>query len=173
MHTVNIRCSSCKCVYFCEEICQKRAWSHHKLLCQSGAKLQQERTMKVFATGMYPTNLTLKEETTVATLVGEKCNISCFLDDSPSVVLLHTGAQVSMLSTAQLHRQFPKTKLRDIREILDKPDALSMQWESNTDISFAVWVNMRVKIGDGQDKMEVRLREHGLVVKSPDLKTLG
>ena len=147
VHTVNIQCKNCKSVYYCDKTCQKNGWPHHETLCKTIHTLHENKIRKVYNTGSYNTNLSVKRSTEIAKLVGEKCIATCKLNQQPADVLLDTGAQVSIINKAYLQNKFPNLLIQHMKEIIDEPDSLRVQWGSSHDIPFDGWVNLTVTCG--------------------------
>ena len=58
----------------------------------------------------YSTTLTVNENRAVASLVGERCFLNCYLNDHPSILLLDSGAQVSIINIEEFAKNFPNVK---------------------------------------------------------------
>ena len=66
------------------------------------------KTERTKNTGRY-SNMTVKEENTRASIVGDKYEINCTLDTITTKALLDTGAQVSIVSERQMKNIFTKS----------------------------------------------------------------
>ena len=130
-----ICCRKCESVYFCNNKCEQGSKQHQKI-CQSISDLQQQYRDKILRTGTYSTTLTVNENRAVASLVGERCLLNCYLNDHPSTLLLDSEAQVSIINIEKLAKKFPNVKIQHINSILDDCDTIRVQWGDNQDIPF-------------------------------------
>ena len=60
-------------------------------------------------------------------LVGEKCLIKCIANKNPTVMLLDTRAQFSVVSKSYLTKNYPEL-------IFENGDSLRVQWDYSTQI---------------------------------------
>ena len=80
------QCSSCKCVRYCSQKCQKEQWKDHKLLCQSICELSGAGNQSALGLGdasdpaFFNSHITAKQREKIARLVGNKCIVKCSLD---------------------------------------------------------------------------------------------
>ena len=118
--------------------------------------LQKRRNSNIQA-GTFSNNVSDQKGARIAELVGDKCVISCRLNESPMEVLLDTGAQVSILSNRDLRKEIRSAKLQPMSSILDSDDSLRVQWGNHVDIPFSGWVNLNVTIGEGETKSSVEV----------------
>ena len=72
----------------------------------------------------------------VVGLVGEKCLVKCIASKNPTVMLLDTRAQVSIISKSYLMKNYP--------ELTVKP----LQRGNSTQIPFLGWTSLNTHIGD-------------------------
>lgn len=147
VHNVNIRCVSCKSVYFCNKTCQQKGWSEHRKLCKAINQLQGIKQKNFLNSGVYPTNLSPKENAKTVDLVGEKCIVTCKLNGKSSKILFDTGAQVSIMSDQYRKIHLPYVQIQQLNTILDENDALRVQWGNNSEIPFVGWCDVEVLIG--------------------------
>ena len=143
-------------VYFCNNKCEQGSKQHQKI-CQSISDLQQQYRDKILREGTYSTTLTVNENRAVASLVGERCFLNCYLNDHPSTLLLDSGAHVSINNIEELAKNFPNVKIQHISSIVDNCDTIRVQWGDDQDISFEGWVGMKVKIGQNDRSTEINV----------------
>ena len=101
--------------------------------------------------------MTVNENRAVASLVGERCLLNCYLNDHPSTLLLDSGAQVSIINIDELAKNFPDVKIQHISSILDDCDTIRVQWGDDQDIPFEGWVDIKVKIGQNGRSTEINV----------------
>ena len=133
---------------FLYEICQLRSWTYHKTICTSIATLHGQHKEKTCKSGSYSTNLTSKEKKKVAEVPSDKCVIQCRLNQREALVLLDTGAQVSIISEDYVQQNHSDSEIKHISHILDEPDSMSVQWGNNADIPLNSFTVMQLNIGD-------------------------
>ena len=118
-----LHCGSCRAVSYCSKSCQMRDWGEHKTICHAIQELSEryDRNDNIDSedSDFYTTNLTPKEKTKIAKLIGRKCTMFCKLNGVERQVLLDTGAQVSIMSEKDLKSRFGGTEVHRIEELLD------------------------------------------------------
>lgn len=153
----NICCSSCKSVYYCNKSCQKLDWKAHKVICKSISTLLEDQKRKIYDRGSYANHLTPKQKAETAGLVGERCIISCSLNNIKSKVLLDTGAQVSIIGKDYLRIHMENQQPQNISDLLDNADSLRVQWGDSSDIPFEGWIPLKVALGEGSCSREIEV----------------
>ena len=138
-------CSNCKVVFSCSKKCQVNSWNHHKNLCQTINYLEQQHLAHISKQTTFNTQLP-KEKAKLANVIGHECNLHCKLNDYYCKLFLDTGPQVSLLSKDWLQKNISKFEILDLRELLDGSDKIRVQWENNTNIPFAGWVNLEIQL---------------------------
>ena len=126
------------------------SWHKHKILCTSIATLEKKHNRNILQDKSFPTHLSPKEKAKMAKIVGEKCLMQHKLSGAPASVFLDAGAQVSIVSEKYLRENFINAEIRAISEILDGHDSLRVQWGNNSEIPFAGFTILQLKIGDGK-----------------------
>ena len=86
---------------------------------------------------------------------GEECLMQCELKGVPTSVLLGFGTRVSIVSEKPVLVNLIDAEIRAISEILDGYDSLRVQWESNSEISFASFTILQLQIGDCEVRTKV------------------
>ena len=81
-------------------------------------------------------------------LVGEKCLVKCIASKNPTVMLLNTGAQVSIVSKSYLTKNYPDLTVKPLKEILEDGDNCRVQWGNSTQIPFLGGTSLNVQVGD-------------------------
>ena len=74
--------------------------------------------------------------------------IQCRLNQREALVLLDTGAQVSIISEDYVQQNHSDSEIKHISHILDEPDSMSVQWGNNADIPLNSFTVMQLNIGD-------------------------
>ena len=128
----------------------------HRQICDSIVMLTKTEQERKRTAGMYGANLSMKEQTQMARLIGSKCNINCNLESVPTVALLDTGAQVCMINVNQLKKEY-KAEIQSLSTILDEPDHLEVQWGSRQSIPFVGWANMTFTVREEEDCAEIQV----------------
>ena len=70
----------------------------------------------------------MKDKPKVAKLVGRKCMLQCRLNNIVMLVLLDTGAQVSIFQKRVLEERFRDNKIKPVEDLLDDGGNLRVQW---------------------------------------------
>ncbi len=70
-------------------------------------------------------------------LVGRKCTVKCFLNDTEVSALWDTTAQVSIMTQATLEEKLPGTALKDISELINV--GLDLKAANGTTVPFIGW----------------------------------
>ena len=143
-------CGLCRSVYYCSKDCQIVSWKYHKVVCQSIAQLATQQRENNNKRGSYVNNFTIKEQSEIADIVGEKCLIECELNGVSSTLLLDSGAQVSILSYDFLLSNLTDVQPNPLSDILDQHDSLRVQWGNNADIPFTGFVTLNVCFKSGE-----------------------
>ena len=81
-------------------------------------------------------------------LVGENCLVKCIANKNPTVMLLDTGAQVSIVSKSYLTRNYPELTVKPLKEILKNGDSFRIKLGNRTQIPFLGWVSLNIQVGD-------------------------
>ena len=127
-------CGLCKTVNYCSKECQKKYWPNHKNLCQSIEALEEQRQERIDQSCLFNSNLSQhgrEKEVGFVGFVGEKCLVKCtskcIADKNPTVMLLDTGAQVSVVSKSYLTNDYPELIMKPLKEILENGDGFRVQ----------------------------------------------
>ena len=67
---------------------------------------------------------------------------------NPTVMLLDTGARVSIVRKSYLMKNYPELTVKQLKEILESGDSFRVQWGNNTQIPFLGWTSLNVQVGD-------------------------
>ena len=121
-----ICCHKCESVYFCNNECEQDSKQHQKL-CQPISDLQQQHRDKILKAGTYSTTLTVNEKRAVASLVGKRCLLNCYLNDQPPTLLLDSGTQVFIINIEEFTKNFPDVKIQHVSSSLDDCDTIRVQ----------------------------------------------
>ena len=90
----------------------EKAPSHDQLVSTS-IQTHDENIMKA---GVYDTSLSVKEQVLVTSLLGKTCVVSSKVNDTPSTVVLDTGACTSLF----VRFQFPPYKLSSCTSLINR-----------------------------------------------------
>ena len=71
-------------------------------------------------------HLTPQQKAQTANLIGEKCLINCYLDDTKTKLLLETDAQVSIISKDFINKNLKTHQILNVTDILDNADSLKV-----------------------------------------------
>ena len=125
--------------------CQKKHWPNRRNLCQSIAALEEQRQERIDQSCLFNSSLSQHGREKVVGLVGEKCLVKCIANKNATVMLLDTGAQVSIVSKSYLTKNSPELT---VKGILENGDSFRVQWGNSTPIPFLGWTSLNVQVGD-------------------------
>ncbi|KAI8503655.1 retrotransposon-like protein 1 [Branchiostoma belcheri] len=97
---------------------------------------------------MTASHLTPKQRTKITKLVGNRCLVSCKMDDQPVLALWDTGAQVSIMTDTWREKNLPEIKVRPVIEILEDTASLNLQAANGTEIPYSGWVEVSFKLSE-------------------------
>ena len=118
----------------------KKHWPKHKNLCQSLAALEEQRQERIGQSCLFNSILSQHEREKVVGLVREKC----IANKNPTVMLLDTEAQVSIVSKSYLTKNYPELTVKPLKEILENGDSFRLQWGNST-LPFLGWTSLMFK----------------------------
>ena len=145
-----MRCTQCRSSYYCSRKCQQKDWTQHKVLCASIKELELQRNRNVDNSGFYDSNLSPKQKTSIAKLVGTKCSVNCTLNGIREDCLYDSGAQVCALPEDWVVDNGLLDKVKDIKELLDK-DELKLTTVTDADIPFTGYIDLNMTIDGWKD----------------------
>ena len=93
----------------------------------------------------------------VSKLIGEKCTIKCTVNEKNMVMLLDTGAQVSLLSYTHMKSNFPNLQIQKLTDLLSEGNYLQVQWGNSIEIPFQGWVNLHLQLGSQADICQIEV----------------
>ena len=111
----------------------KKHWPNHKNLCQSIAALEEQRQERIDQSYLFNSSLSQHGREKVVGLVGENCLVKCIANKNPTVMLLDTGAQVSIVSKSYLTNNYSELTVKQLKEILENVDSFRVQWGNSTE----------------------------------------
>ena len=96
---------------------------------------------------MYRSHLLPSEHRKLIRLVGEKCEVNCILNGLVTKGLWDTGAMVSVVSKKWLKKNFPKLKLRDVSELVER--SIDVQTANRKNMPCEGWVELSFRLSSG------------------------
>lgn len=126
------QCSSCKETLYCSRACQKQHWTEHKGKCTHLTRDSGKSPRKDKSAHYLPPLAPVGHPHKVTSLVGRQCLAECYLNGHQLQALWDTGSQVSIIDERWKRDYLPNTRLRDISEILDSPDDLTLTAANGT-----------------------------------------
>ena len=151
------RCSKCKAVHYCSQICQHKSWKDHKPLCEAIHKLERDRRSAVETAGQYQSRYTPVEYRKLVKLVGKKSLVDCCLNGKSYQVLWDTGANISIISQKIVQSQFPFASIHKLDELLEDADSFRVQWGNQSDVPYMGWVELSFKLENTPHKQEIQV----------------
>ena len=112
-------------------------------------------------TGHFQTRLTPTQWAKVASLVGKKCVVKCFLDENEVQALWNTGSQVLIVSESLLREKFPDKCVKHISELIDAE--LNLTAGNGGEIPYSGWLELDFKLSSNKESLTVPF----LVTKHP------
>ena len=94
----------------------------------------------------FVTHLSAKQQIKISSLVGKKCEVSCRLGKTESIVLWDTGSQVSILSDKVLRENFQNLEPHELSEILDEDCDLKLMAANNTPVRYTGYVEIEFEL---------------------------
>ena len=163
-------CGGCQSVCYCSRNLQFKGWNQHQVLCKAISRLFTKSKENIHKAGVYNTTLVPSERDRVVQLIGEKCLFNCKINGIKTMVLLDTGAQVSLIiflltSNAWLNTCLHEHKVSKIDENLDPCDKLKVQWGNQADILFGGWVDIIPEFTGHGNESSQRLQILFLVIQ--------
>ena len=113
------RILQCKTVKYCDSKCQKEHWQEHRILCNATHKLSKTSLNNRNLpddTSRFQMHLIPKQWSKVASLIGKKFMVKCFLNENEVQALWDTGSQVSIVSESLLREKFKDKCIKHISE---------------------------------------------------------
>ena len=151
-----LRCDTCDSVAFCSPKCKQSGIGQHQKLCDAIKMVQDHRRKKILEASVFSNSLHVGQQSKVASLVRDRCIVSCFLNDIQAKVLLDTGAQqVSIMSKDWYNSTQLCAPIHNIAELLDDQDSLRIQWGNGNNIPYIGWCNVDIQLDDKGPKIQV------------------
>ena len=63
----------------------------------------------------------------VAEFASKKCLVKCIANENPTVMLLDTGVQVSIVSKSYLTKNYPELTVKPLKKIIENDDNFKVQ----------------------------------------------
>ena len=143
------KCTGCEAVYYCNEICQKRHWKEHSVLCHAIKVLSARQDEMITERCMIKHLRT--EERKLVQLVGRRCTVQCQLHGVDATALWDTGAEVSLVSKEWLEKNLPEVKMESVSSLLGVD--LKVEGVGNNSIPYIGYAMLNVRI----DKTELEV----------------
>ena len=107
--------------------------------------MEEQRQNRIDQSRLFNSNLSQHGTEMVVGLVGEKCLVKCIANKNPTVMLLDTGAQVSIVSKSYLTKNYPELTVKPLKEILENGDSFRVQCGNSTQIPFLGWISYQTQ----------------------------
>lgn len=150
------QCSSCKETLYCSRACQKQHWTKHKGKCtylqttsENKMPLSKDKSAH-YLPPLAPAGYHHK----VTSLVGRQCLVKCYLSGHQLQALWDTGSQVSIIDERWKEEYLPDAKLRDVSEILDSPEDLTLTAANGTEMPYLGWIETTFRLISETDQMK-------------------
>ena len=129
------RCSGCHSAYYCSKTCQTSHWSHHSVYCHAVSELEKlEKSKRYGNKSVRQLQMDDGTRRKVVNLVGDKPNISCFLNDVESKFLWDTGSMVTLVDRGWKRRHCPDEELLPVSMFMD--ENLKLKAANSSEIKF-------------------------------------
>ena len=148
------QCSSCKETLYCSKACQNQHWKEHKGNCTplTSDSDREKHCCKETNAHYVPPQFQVGHPHKVTSLVGRQCLVECYLNGHQLQALWDTGSQVSVIDERWKEQYLPNARLRDVSEILDLPDNLTLTAANGTDMPYLGWVETTFQLGSEIDQ---------------------
>ena len=151
--------SNCFSVKCCSKQFQKPHWNNHKTICLSIKELLHQNTVSHTQSINESSSvcyLTPKQTSKLAKLVGKRCLIICKLNgrNTNTEALFDTGAHTT--SQSWLENNLPKTKVKNIAELIDS--GVDFKAANGTNTQYVGWVaiDFAMALGENHDNLVAR-----------------
>ena len=148
------RCSSCKETLYCSKRCQNQNWAEHKGKCTHLPSARENSSSKGDNANTPPLLPRVGRPRKVTSLVGRQCLVECYLNGHHLQALWDTGSQVSVIDERWKEEYFPTTRLRDVSEILDSHDDLTLTAANGTEMPYLGWIETVFQLASETDQAE-------------------
>ncbi|KAK0137920.1 hypothetical protein N1851_025866 [Merluccius polli] len=88
----------------------------------------------------------------LATPMGRQCLVECYLNGHQLQALWDTGSQVSIIDEKWKEEYLPTTKLRDVSEILDSSEGLTLTAANGTEMPYTGWIEATFRLASETDQ---------------------
>lgn len=146
------QCSSCKETLYCSRACQKQHWTEHKRKCTHLTSDNEKSPCKDKSAHYLPPQVPAGHTHKVTSLVGRQCLIECYLSGHQLQALWDTGSQVSIIDEAWKTEYLPSARLRDVSEILDSHDDLTLTAANGTEMPYLGWIETTFQLASETDQ---------------------
>lgn len=146
------QCSSCKETLYCSKACQKQNWTEHKQKCPHLPNVSEKSSCEEKNVNTPPPLVQVGHPHKVTSLVGRQCLVECYLNGHQLQALWDTGSQVSIIDEKWKEEYLPTTKLRDVSEILDASDNLTLTAANGTEMPYLGWIEATFRLASETDQ---------------------
>ena len=92
--------------------------------------------MRIDQSCFFNSSLSQHGRENVVGLVGEKCLVKCIANKNPTVMLLDTEGQVSIVSKSYLTKIYPELTVKPLKKVLENGNSSRVQWDNSTQRPF-------------------------------------
>lgn len=148
------QCSSCKQSLYCSRTCQKQHWTEHKKKCTHLRANSEKSPSKDTSVHYLPPLTALGNPRRVTSLVGRQCLVECYLNGHQLQALWDSGSQVSIIDERWKEEYLRDATLRDVSEILDSADDLTLTAANGTEMPYLGWIETTFRLVSETDQTQ-------------------
>ena len=131
------QCAKCKKALYCSRPCQINDWTVHREHCSPPLCMTMNTAIR------------REKKAQVAPLVGKKYLIDCQIQGQEVQALWDSGSQVTIIDELWKEEHLPRTRLRNISEILDRESPLDIVAANGENMPYVGWVEVTFSLASG------------------------
>ena len=136
------QCSTCPAGKYCSRKCFKQDWKNHQPICNSISTLQRMQKLEI----RYDQPITPKEKRKLIKLVGQRCMVSCSINNVAVQALWDTSSMVSVVSKRWIANNLDNDIIKPLCELIDSK--LQVKTANNTEMPFEGFINADMRFTD-------------------------